>query len=104
MNIEKYCWEDAWLLLAVKYAQEDNELVTIEEVEKAGDFINHAIFEDSEIEHGIAVLLPASLLEVKEGIFKLGPSFQGLWHTSGAEKYSGVQKQMEMLCKAMGIT
>jgi len=56
----------------------------------AGDFINHAIFEDSEIEHGVAVLTSAELIEVKEGNFKLGPSFQELWKKSGAEKHHGV--------------
>ncbi|MES9974333.1 MAG: hypothetical protein ABW094_08740 [Candidatus Thiodiazotropha sp.] len=104
MNMEKYCWEDAWLLLAVKNAQENNETVTAKEVEMAGDIINHAIFEDSEIEHGISVLTPTGLLEVNEGVFKLGPSFQSLWDKSGAKKYRGDQKQLEMLCKSMGIT
>ncbi len=104
MNMDKYCWEDAWLLLAVKYAQENKEIVTTEEVEKAGDFINHAIFEDSEIEHGIAVLTPTGLLEAKDGTFKLGSTFQELWDKSGAEKHRGVHKQLEVLCKAMGIT
>jgi hypothetical protein len=104
MTMEKYSWEDAWLLLAVKYAQENNEVVTTEEVEKAGDYINHVIFEDSEIEHGISVLAPEGLLEVKDGNYKLGSSFQGLWDLSGAEKYRAVQKQLEVLCKAMGIT
>ena len=102
--MEEYCWEDAWLLLAVKYAQGNNEVGNKEEVIKAGDFINHAIFEDNEIEHGIAVLSSAGLLEVNEGNYKLGPSFQGLWNKSGAEKHRGVHKQLEVLCKAMGIT
>ena len=102
--MEKYSWEDAWLLLAVKYAQENSEIATVEEVEKAGDFINHAIFEDSEIEHGIASLSPAGLIESFDGNFKLGPSFQELWDKSGAEKHRGVHKQLELLCKAMGIT
>jgi hypothetical protein len=50
------------------------------------------------------VLVPVGLLEVKDGNYKLGSSFQGLWDLSGAEKYRGVQKQLEVLCKAMGIT
>lgn len=104
MDTEEYCWEDAWLLLAVKYATENNEIASTEEVEEAGDFINHAIFEDREIEHGVSILTPSGLLEEKEGNFKLGPSFQNLWIKSGADKFSGVHKQLEVLCKTMGIT
>ncbi len=102
--MDKYCWEDAWLLLAVKYAQGNDENTSKEEVIKAGDFINHAIFMDSEIEHGISLLCPAGLLEVNESDFKLGPSFQALWENSGAEKNRGVHKQLEVLCKTMSIT
>ena len=79
-------------------------MATVEEVEKAGDIINHAIFKDSEIEHGLAVLAPTGLVEAIDGNFKLGPNFQGLWDKSGAEKHHGVHKQLELLCKAMGIT
>jgi hypothetical protein len=104
MTMEKYSWEDAWLLLAIKYAQENNEVVTTEEAEKAGEYINQGLSEDGEIEHGISVLVPVGLLEVKDGNYKLGSSFQELWDLSGAEKYRGVQKQLEVLCKAMGIT
>ena len=95
--------EDSWLLLAVKYAQGEKESATKEEVIEAGDFINHAIFMNEEIEHGIRVLTPPCLLEVKGEAFKLGSKFSELWEKSGAEQHRGVHKQLEKLQYAMGI-
>ena len=98
------CWEDGWFLLSVKYAQASGGMVTKEEVIKSGDYINHAIFMESEIEHAVSVLSEMGLLYLKNGNFTLGPSFDEFWANSGAEKHRAVSKQLEAIVSELQNT
>lgn len=97
-------WQDAWLLLAVKYAVGTGQPVKRDIVIQAGDFINHAIFTEEEIEHGIEVLESMNLLEVIGGEFRLGNAFAAFWECSGAEMHRSVHKQLERVKEALNVT
>jgi hypothetical protein len=101
--MNEYTSEDAWFLLAAKYAQGKKDFASKKNIVEAGDYINHAIFLESEIDHAITVLSNAGLLQVNGDNFSIGPSFAKLWEKSDAEKHRSVQKQLEKLKHAMGI-
>ena len=54
-----WSWSDAWLLTAA-YVTEENP-VSLRSLFAAGDGINHAIFTDEEIDHGLTRLEAARL-------------------------------------------
>ena len=65
---EPFVWSDAWLLLAIIYAgREGGNVETLIEV---GDFINHAIFIDEELEGGFRRLGQAGYIQEADGIYK----------------------------------
>jgi hypothetical protein len=55
----KWTWSDAWLLTAAYFTEENP--VTLRGLLAAGDAINHAIFTDVEIDHGLTRLEAAGL-------------------------------------------
>ena len=55
----KWSWSDAWLLTAAYFTEENP--VTLRSLFAAGDAINHAIFTDVEIDHGLTRLEAAGL-------------------------------------------
>jgi hypothetical protein len=62
---------DAWLLLALLYVGEPADRAAIIET---GDFINHAIFTDEELEGGLRRLLAAGYAVEQGGRTGPGPS------------------------------
>ena len=60
---------DAWLLLAVIIAAGD-DVATLDEIVGAGDFINHAIFTNDEIESGFYRLTCGGYIEEVDGDFR----------------------------------
>jgi hypothetical protein len=93
--------QDAWVLLAVKYAAGDSDHALLSDVRKAGDFINHAPFLERELAHAIDVLTRADLLHVEGDTFRLGRAFSILWDASGAARHRSVHKQLERLQHAL---
>lgn len=59
----KWTWSDAWLLTAAHFTQENP--VTLRGLIGAGDGINHAIFTDDEIDHGLTRLSAAGLARLE---------------------------------------
>jgi hypothetical protein len=57
-----WSWSDAWVLTAA-YVTERNP-VSLSDVVAAGDYINHAIFTDEELEHAFTRLTAAGLVEL----------------------------------------
>jgi hypothetical protein len=55
----KWAWSDAWLLTAAYFTEENP--VSLRGLIGAGDAINHAIFTDNEIDHGLTRLSAAGL-------------------------------------------
>lgn len=101
--MSKYVWQDAWVLLAVKYAQGERGGASRAEVLEAGDFINHSILLDRELTHAIEVLGESDLMRVDGYTFSLGPAFAGLWSKSGAKKHRSVHGQLGKLRDVLGI-
>jgi hypothetical protein len=62
-------WSDAWVLTAA-YVTERNP-VSLSDVVAAGDYINHAIFTDEELEHAFTRLTAAGLVEVNGDVVTL---------------------------------
>jgi hypothetical protein len=60
----KWSWSDAWLLTAAHFTQENP--VTLRGLIGAGDGINHAIFTDDEIDHGLTRLSAAGLARLED--------------------------------------
>jgi hypothetical protein len=59
----KWTWSDAWLLTAAYFTQEDP--VSLRGLIGAGDAINHAIFTDNELDHGLTRLNAAGLARLE---------------------------------------
>lgn len=73
-----FTWSDSWLLLSLIYAGEPS---TLDHLRAVGDYINHAIFTDEELDGGLARLLRAGHAVEHEGRF--GPTPQVLsWYAS----------------------
>ena len=58
-----WSWSDAWLLTAAYFTQENP--VSLRGVIGAGDGINHAIFTDDELDHGMTRLTAAGLARLE---------------------------------------
>src|SRR5215831_16934722 len=61
-------WSDAWLLLAIIYANQ-NGAATLNRVVAAGDAINHAIFTKTEFESGLVRLKQSGFIAEEDGHF-----------------------------------
>ena len=96
-------WQDAWLLLAVKYAQSPERRATREQVIRAADYINHAIPTEEELEHGVNVLVSLKLIRIEKGEFQLGSGFRLFWENSGAEEHRSVNKQLRSIEEALNV-
>jgi len=60
---------DAWLLEAIKYADQKNKEASLIDVVATADYINHSIMTFSEFETGIKKLLAIGLIHEKENRF-----------------------------------
>jgi hypothetical protein len=58
-----WSWSDAWVLTAAYFARENP--VTLERLFAAGDALNHALFLDRELEHGLTLLSAAKLARLE---------------------------------------
>jgi hypothetical protein len=65
----KWSWSDAWLLTAAYFTQ-DNP-VSLRSLIGAGDAINHAIFTDDELDHGLTRLEAAGLARLEGEAIRL---------------------------------
>src|SRR5262249_12990301 len=59
MSASGFLWSDAWVLLALLYAQKP---APRERIRAAGDYINHAVMTDAELDGGLARLAAAGLV------------------------------------------
>jgi len=64
----KYVRSDAWLLLAILYAGREGG-ASLDQVNAAGDFINHAIFTADELEGGLNRLSAGGFIKERQGLF-----------------------------------
>lgn len=68
-RIKKYNWSDAWLLLSIIYASNSESGATLEKIIAAGDWINHAVFNEDELESGLARLTAGGFIKEKNKVF-----------------------------------
>jgi len=65
----KYNWSDAWLLLSIIYASDSENGAALEKIIAAGDWINHAVFNEDELESGLARLTAGGFIKEKNKVF-----------------------------------
>jgi hypothetical protein len=91
---------DAWLLLSIIYAGKPADTKVIREV---GDFINHAIFTDDELEGGLARLEAAGHIVAQNGRFAASPGVRE-WFQGVSPPRSQVHKDLERVSDFLSIT
>ena len=72
----KHNWTDAWLLLAIIYAN-TNGVATLDRVIAAGDLINQAIFKPEEFESGLYRLTAGGYITHHDCAFKITEKVTG---------------------------
>ena len=72
----KHNWTDAWLLLAIIYAN-TNGVATLDRVIAAGDLINQAIFKPEEFESGLYRLTAGGYITQHDRAFKITEKVTG---------------------------
>lgn len=96
-----FVWSDAWLLLSVIYSGEPADRKRLRSI---GDFINHAIFTDEELEGGLARLQRAGhVIAVGE---KYSPGAEvSAWYTSitAGKARTAVHKDLERVKGFLGL-
>jgi hypothetical protein len=95
----RFVWSDAWLLLALLYAREPADRETII---KIGDFINHAIFTDEELEGGLQRLFEAGYVIKHDGRFSPSPSVVA-WFERISPPRSYVHKDWQRVERFLGL-
>jgi hypothetical protein len=96
-----FVWSDAWLLLSLIYSGEPADR---ERVRSIGDFINHAIFTDEELDGGLARLQCAGYVSAVG--HKYSPSAEVLaWYTSitKGKTRTAVHKDLERVNGFLGV-
>jgi hypothetical protein len=94
-------WQDAWFLLALRWAQGDRSHANLAQIDAAADAINHARILQREIDHAIKVLEPLKLVAPHDNGWKLGSAFDGFWTACGAGSHRAISRQMSVLTEAL---
>ncbi|MGC3968499.1 MAG: hypothetical protein QM775_14310 [Pirellulales bacterium] len=92
---------DAWLLLSLIYAREPSDR---DHLRVVGDFINHAIFTDEELDGGLDRLMQAGHAVVEKGRYSPSPQVLA-WYDSltAGKSRTYVSKDLERVEKLLGI-
>lgn len=64
-DVEKYNSSDAWLLLTIIYAGGGKKAATLDEIIAVSDAVNHAVFNEDELESGLARLTAGGFIKEK---------------------------------------
>lgn len=98
----EYEASDAWLLLAIIYAAADKDGASLDEIVATGDFINHAIFTDDEMESGFYRLTRGGYVEEVDLNFRPTKLTLKKYEEISRKKKRSVLGQMELLQKSIG--
>ena len=98
--VSRFVWSDAWLLLAILYARGPANRAKIKEI---GDFINHAIFTDEELEGGLERLKRTGHVIEADGRFQPSPAVSS-WYENVSPKRSYVYKDLERVEGFLSVT
>ena len=92
-------WSDAWLLLSLLYSREPADR---ERIKSIGDFINHAIFTDEELEGGLARLIAAGHVEQVEERYVASSAVLD-WYDHAGPKRRYVHKDLERVREFLSL-
>lgn len=93
---------DAWLLLAILYASREAGGASLEQVTTAGDYINHAIFTEDELEGGLSRLSAGGFIKRESGLFSITDKvLQAYEKTHTPRRY--VYKELEDMVRFLNI-
>jgi hypothetical protein len=84
-------WTDAWLLLSLIYSREPADR---ERINSIGEYINHAIFTDEEVEGGLARLRAAEYVVEEGESYAASPAVLD-WYDRAGPKRRYVHKDQE---------
>ena len=90
---------DAWLLLALIYAQEPADR---ERISRVGDGINHAPFTDEELEGGLQRLQAAGYVAEEAGRFHPAPAVVA-WYDRFSPERARIHKDLERVERFLGV-
>lgn len=71
-------WSNAWVFCALGDAHDDSGRVVFSALVGAGDFLNHAIFNDAEIHQGLSRLHQRGIVDVHDGSVTVTPLAKSL--------------------------
>jgi hypothetical protein len=95
-------WSDAWLLLSLIYSGESADRDRLRAI---GDFINHSIFTDEELDGGLTRLQEAGHAVADNDRYAASPAVLG-WYaaiTAGKSR-TAVHKDMERVKGFLAVT
>jgi hypothetical protein len=97
-----FVWSDAWLLLSLIYSGEPADRQRLRSI---GDFINHAIFTDEELDGGLARLQQAGYVSVHGHKYSASAEVFA-WYTSitAGKTRTAVHKDLERVNEYLGLT
>jgi hypothetical protein len=92
---------DAWLLLAIFYA-ETAGLATRERIIAAGNFINHAIFNEDELDGGLSRLIAGGFVQSRGGGYETTSKARA-GHPRAAMPHGKAYKDLEEIEGLLGV-
>ena len=97
-----FVWSDGWLLLSLIYAGEPADR---ERLRSMGDFINHAIFTEDELNGGLARLRHAGHVIAFGEKYSASPAVLA-WYasTTAGKSRTAVHKDLERVNDFLGVT
>ena len=97
-----FVWSDAWLLLSLIYSRESADR---ERLRSIGDFINHAIFTDEELDGGLVRLQHAGYVIAANDRYSPSPAVLAWYAASTAGKSrTAVHKDLERVEGFLEVT
>ncbi|MGH9762637.1 MAG: hypothetical protein ACREDR_28355 [Blastocatellia bacterium] len=99
----KYQASDGWLLLAIILAAAGDRSASLARIVAFGDYMNHAIFTEAEMNTGLYRLSKGGYIKERKNGF--GPTSKARnKYEAVAQKKSGLHDQMELLRLSIGAT
>lgn len=90
---------DAWVLLALIFAGKN---ASRERIIEAGDYINHAIFTDEELDGGLARLERSGCVTQADEAYSITPKVQE-WYEHAPPKRRNVFQELERVSIFLGV-
>jgi hypothetical protein len=97
-----FMWSDAWLLLSLIYSGESADRDRLRSI---GDFINHALFTDEELDGGLARLQQGGHVVAENDRYAASPDvFAWYAAVTAGKSRTAVHKDLERVKHFLGVT